>query len=437
MKLLLLSLVAALTLAAQSAPTPNLPDPVEPAPSTDLNVNSRYMVESIDFDHQGRYRLSTSLLEEMQHLVGQRLNSETLNRLATQICSELRAHTVTFRLTRGQQPDHVKVLLNVDRRTSNFDISIPRFAYNSKLGLSGSGEVGTRFGANKVTVGLLSDIDNYVAREAGITTKYTRSSVGSDRVNLSFEFDSFHEQYAPETMAALSNPKDALSVSSLGAGAYRSRTNFEPSATFVLAQPLTLSVGLSFEQLQPQFSAARADSVGAVINTLRYHRRWESSDNTTQDLDAGYSLRAATRSLGGTLAYTRHQFNANYRLTRDHQSVEVALVAGLIYGNAPLFERFVLGNSTTLRGWSRYDLDPLGGNRMVHGSVTYGYRIMRVFYDTGSVWDQGKGPEVKQSVGAGVTSGLGLFRKDMFLLALAFPMRQGRMEPVFITGMNF
>ena len=49
-----------------------------------------------------------------------------------------------------------------------------------------------------------------------------------------------------------------------------------------------------------------------------------------------------------------------------------------------------LGNSSTLRGWNKYDLDPLGGNRLVYGSVTYGYHIMRVFYDTGSVWDQGR-----------------------------------------------
>ena len=75
--------------------------------------------------------------------------------------------------------------------------------------------------------------------------------------------------------------------------------------------------------------------------------------------------------------------NVRYKYRHDHQSIEVTLMAGMIYGNAPLFERFVLGDSTTLRGWNKYDLDPLGGNRVVHGSVTYGYHIMRVFYDTG------------------------------------------------------
>ena len=104
MKLVLLCVLATLALAAQSDPSSSM-DAGQPAPSADLNVNSRYMVESIDFYRQGRYRLSNSLLEEMQHLVGQRLNSETINRLATQICSELRAHSVTFRLARGQEPE--------------------------------------------------------------------------------------------------------------------------------------------------------------------------------------------------------------------------------------------------------------------------------------------------------------------------------------------
>jgi outer membrane protein assembly factor BamA len=129
--------------------------------------------------------------------------------------------------------------------------------------------------------------------------------------------------------------------------------------------------------------------------------------------------------------------NVRYILVHDNQSIEVALMGGLIYGRAPLFERFVLGDDTTLRGWDKYDIDPLGGNRMIHGSVTYGYRILRVFYDTGAVWEQGTAPEVRHSAGVGISSGLGLFPKGAVLLAVAFPIRQGRAEPVFIAGMNF
>src|SRR5579864_6047387 len=420
MKFALLPILAA-TLLAQST---------EPA---DLNVNSRYTVESIGFTGQSHYRLSTGALEEMHRLIGAKVSTEALNRLARRIRGELRATAVTFKLARGAEPNHVKVLLQVDKRKSNFDLSIPSFSYNSRQGWTGVAEAATTIGANTFTVGALSDGDTLAERFTGFKIRYDRLSLGTDRVRLGFELDSYHELYDRATLIAL----DQAQSSSLGAGAYRSRMNFEPSATFVLAKPLTLTVGLSLEQLEPQVSAAHSESANAVVNTLRYHQRWENSDATNQELDAGYNLRAATTLLGTGLPYTRHLINARYGLQHEHQSVEVTLVAGVIYGHAPLFERFVLGNSATLRGWNKYDLDPLGGNRVVHGSVSYGYHIMRVFYDTGSVWDQGKSPEAKHSAGVGISSGLGIFQKGAFLLAVAFPIRQARADPVFIAGMNF
>ncbi|HEV8040451.1 MAG TPA: BamA/TamA family outer membrane protein [Bryobacteraceae bacterium] len=430
MKLVLIPLLAASALFGQGVEPAN--DTQEQA--TDLNINSRYTVESVDLNNQHHYRLSTSILNEMHRLIGARLNDDAVKRLAGKIRGELRAHEVTFKLLRGGNPNSIKVLFEVETAQSNFDLSIPKFAYNSREGGTGVGQATARIGENAFSLAGLSDGDSLAERYTGIQAKYERLSLGSDRVSMGFEFDAYHEQYTGATLSALASGVDA---SSLGAGAYRSRLNFEPSATFVLAAPLTLTIGFSFEQLQPQLSAAPSESANALITTLRYHQRWIDSDDTNQELDAGYYLRAATRSLGSDLAYTRHAVNVRYALVHDHQTIEIALVAGLIYGRAPLFERFVLGDNTTLRGWDKYDIDPLGGNRMVHGSVTYGYRIVRVFYDTGAVWDQGTTPEARHSVGVGVSSGLGLFQKGAVLLAVAFPIRQGRAEPVFIAGMNF
>ena len=435
MKFVVVPFLAATALIAQSLvpstePADAFPDQPQ---ATDLNINSRYTVESISFVGQHHYRLSTTVLNEMHRLIGAKLSTDALNRLARRIRGELRAAEVTFKLARGGEANHVKVLLDVDSRRSNFDLSIPTFSYNSRQGWTGVAELATTIGANTFTGGVVSDGDTLAERYTGFKLRYDRLSVGTDRIRLGFEFDSYHELYDRATLMALSNDQS----SSLGAGAYRSRMNFEPSATFVLAKPLTLTIGFSFQQLQPQLSAAPSESANALITTLRYHQRWIDSDDTNQELDAGYYLRAATRSLGSDLAYTRHAVSVRYALKHDHQTIEVALVAGLIYGRAPLFERFVLGDNTTLRGWDKYDIDPLGGNRMVHGSVTYGYRIVRVFYDTGAVWDQGTTPEARHSAGVGISSGLGLFQKGAVLLAVAFPIRQGRTEPVFIAGMNF
>ena len=51
-------------------------------------------------------------------------------------------------------------------------------------------------------------------------------------------------------------------------------------------------------------------------------------------------------------------------------------------------------------------------------------------YDTGAVWDLPQEREQKQSLGTGL-------RKDNFQLAVAFPIRPGRVDPMFFAGMNF
>ena len=78
----------------------------------------------------------------------------------------------------------------------------------------------------------------------------------------------------------------------------------------------------------------------------------------------------------------------------------------MITGRAPLFERFVLGNSTTLRGWNKYELDPLGGNRMVHNSVEYRYGVFQVFYDSGAIWDSGETAVLQAFGRSGAAPGL-------------------------------
>jgi hypothetical protein len=67
---------------------------------------------------------------------------------------------------------------------------------------------------------------------------------------------------------------------------------------------------------------------------------------------------------------------------------------------------------------------------VVHNSLEYRYRVFYVFYDSGSVWIKEEEPAVRHSVGAGL-------RKGAFSLALAFPLRDGRVGPVVMLGMNY
>ena len=106
------------------------------------------------------------------------------------------------------------------------------------------------------------------------------------------------------------------------------------------------------------------------------------------------------------------------------------MTAGYISGRAPLFERFALGNSSTLRGWNMYELDPLGGSRMAHNSAEYRYGIFEAFYDSGTVWDRGDTAILRHSAGVGL-------RQGIFSLAVAFPLREGHIDPIFMVGMNY
>jgi outer membrane translocation and assembly module TamA len=214
-----------------------------------------------------------------------------------------------------------------------------------------------------------------------------------------------------------------------GEGLYRTRQNFEPEVTFVLAKPLTLSVGASFQQMGYESPAAQPESANALISTLRYHRRWEGSENQN-NLDAGYSLRAASKVLSSDFAYARHRVQFRYMLTRGKTVIIDDLTAGMISGRAPLFERFVLGNASTLRGWNKFDLDPMGGNRVAHNSVEYRYGVFQVFYDSGAVWDRNDTVVLRHSAGVGL-------RQGVFSLAVAFPLREGHIDPIFMVGMNY
>lgn len=123
-----------------------------------------------------------------------------------------------------------------------------------------------------------------------------------------------------------------------------------------------------------------------------------------------------------------------YEATSGRHVAADEFTAGAIVGDAPFFDRFVLGSSSTLRGWDRFLLDPLGGNRVVHNEVSYGYRIgpgaVEGFYDAGAIWQSGGPAVVRHSVGVG-------YKQGIFVIATALPVRDGRIEPVFIAGMNY
>ena len=391
----------------------------------ELNVNSRYTVESVHVLGLRKVNISRRLRTALDQVVGSKYDDSRVRRLADRIKNELRASEVMVNVTRGADPEHLIVNFDVKNLEQPFDLNLAKFLYDSKEGWTGDGSATTNFKGNAFMFGLVSDADSLIERFSGIRVKFERKHAGTDRLGLRFEFDSFHEQWNAATLNAAS-PSDI----------YSSRQVYTPEATLDIASPLELSFGASFARFRIPYSngdaaAAKTESSNAVVSTLRYHRRWGSeNDHHDQELSGAYSIQASTNLLEADEVYTRHLVNARYRVRRAHSVVEIGFLAGLLNGHAPLFERFVLGDSTTLRGWNKFDLDPLGGSRVMHGSIDYGYKYFQVFYDAGAIWDNVQDREPKQSIGTGV-------KVEGFQVAVAFPIRAGHIEPVLYAGLNF
>jgi len=383
------------------------------------NVNSRYTVESIQINGEQESHLPRALRAELKRLIGDKFRPSALEDLTTRIRRELRARSVIQKLERGSAPQQVRVVLEVNYTKHKVDATPTHLAYHSRQGLTGDA-MATLEGFK---VGVVTSADDSVERYSGLVAGYDRT-LGDDRVRAGFQFEAYHQQWNAATLQALS---DSTGVP----GVYRNRLAYTPSITIEPLPGLTLQSGVRIQNFQSQFPAARTESANSMINTLRYQKAWEDAGFGRQTLNADYSLRAATKMLSSDYAYARHQWALNYLFERDKNQVVTEFSGGAINGQAPLFDRFVLGNTSTLRGWDKYAIAPLGGNRMMYGSIEFRHRShLAAFYDTGAVWDRGRTMEIRHSAGIGI-------RSPSFFCFIAIPLREGRLEPQLMTGVNF
>lgn len=393
---------------------------------TDVNVNSRYTVEGIEVLGEKKEKLSKSIRKDLDKLVGAKFDPGAVADLAKRIRKELRARSVAHKVEKGLRAEHVRVIFEVSRKRFDIDtVPASKGVYHSRQGWTGDLTVNI----HGLLLGVASNQDDLIERFAGFRAGFQNDRMFTERVGFRFLFESFHAQWHPNTLGALAMRPDLP-------GIYRERTTFQPSLTVALTRELTLTSGFDFERLQIQYPAVRWEGAHVAVNTLRYRPLWENSSRQRHELDAAYTLRAATRILSSDFVYTSHAVRAEYRFTSGRERLILQGHGGVILGQAPLFERFSLGNSDTLRGWSKLDIFPLGGTRQSYGSVEYrhawGEVETGVFYEAGSAWDKAMPAVVRHA--AGITLGS---RKDGPYFAIAFPLTSGRLIPIFTLAMRF
>ncbi len=271
------------------APRPEAPAASEPA---QINVNERYTIEDVQLTGIDRKRLSDRLREDLRKLIGARFSQQALDDILRRLRREVRPRRVAQKVLRGDKPEHVKVEIEViRRRAEEAALHLSKFLYHSKQGWSAKAIGDASIGRNTSLIGgLVSDGDDRLERYAGIVAGFEAKQVATERVRLRFLFETYHQIWNRATLTALTSRPDLP-------GIYRTRQNFEPTLVVTPARGLSLTAGASLQLVRTQFPAAHTEAANAAVGGLQYRPRWEDPAGNRHDLDLGYEVRAAGRTL--------------------------------------------------------------------------------------------------------------------------------------------
>ncbi|MDX2269131.1 MAG: BamA/TamA family outer membrane protein [Bryobacter sp.] len=414
-----------------------LPPPADPGgspmlPASATNVNERYTVEDVSI-RNWRGILSRGLEREMRRLIGRPLRTRSIEIIQSHIEYEFPGYSVARRLEKGDRPDFVRVYFDLERKRRRIDFRSPRVLYSSAQQFSFGVDTNLNLPRFQASAGYLTDNDERVERFEGFRGHLHYDLPTERRLRIGVRGSTYAVRWNPVLAA-----EDQR---------YQSHNTVEPFVEVQVRPGLDLQTGFRFHQLEmlsPAFlgNPAAGGNVGSrnlsansFFTTLRYTKRWLSDSPGATTLDAGYDLRAASSSFGSDFGYQRHSGSAtltwrNADLPQNGLMLASSLQYGYIQGQAPLFDRFVAGNSRFLRGWNRFDFAPTGGSRFAHLSLDGRYRYLRLSYDTGTLWDPARPKVLRHSAGIGLT----LYG---WTAMLAFPLRSGPIEPVLLVGMNF
>src|SRR5688572_15553062 len=351
------------------------------------NINARYVVESVEIEGLKDHEVSAALRDRLQALVGTRLDPDEADRLIEALKAERPGYDVIRRIERGTRRGRIRVVFKFTEteglRWIPFTKSRSKFVYHSEAGWSGLHDIpmGTR--DHRVTLGLaLDDNDTLVEEYSGVRLRFESRRVGTDRVAASLEASWLNNTWRAPTLAAL-DAEPAIPEP------YRQRVTVEPRLTVALSRHVRVTGGLSLSSLESLHHSPDVQMASAITGALIFSQQSNRGRRIRQTVEAGYDVRASVEGFGSDFDYTCHLGRARYQYNGRHAGIVAEVFAGGITGQAPLFERFTLGDSTTLRGWNKFDLAPMGGNRVFHQSIEFRLHGAALFLDAGSVWDHG------------------------------------------------
>jgi hypothetical protein len=363
----------------------------------------------------------------MQALVGMPLGSEDVAQVEGKLRDALPNHDVRRRVVRGSRSGEIHLMFVVNKvesaRWLHFEPLKSNLVFHSDQGWGAFLDFpisGRDFRVAPIIA--IDHGDELIEEYSGFGLRFESRKLGTERLGASFEWSRFDPTWRSATL-------DTLALNPGIPTAYDDRSTVTPLVTFAVTERLRVSGGVSITELEPLSGVTNSQMANAAIASVGYDDRFEQGDGG-HDLSAAFTVRAASETLESDFDYERYFGQATYRYRWSRHTVLVSGMAGGISGDAPLFERFSLGDSRTLRGWDKYDIAPAGGDRMFHTSLEYRYRVLALFLDSGSVWDDGIDPRVRIAAGIGLHTG-------PFFMTVGFPLNTDESRAVFTTGVRF
>lgn len=394
----------------------------------EINVNARYTVEDVEVRGLDDRDLSAELRAEIQTLIGQRLDSDVAQRIETRLREALPEYEVRRGIRRGRQAGQIRVLFLVDRiesaRWLHYEPTRFEFIYHSDQGWGGLFDLSISSRNFRLTPIIAVDhADDLVEEYSGFGLRFETRKLGTERLGASIEWSSFDQTWRDATLTAFDR---TFTLPAL----YDTRSTVTPRVTFAITRQLQVSAGVSIAELEPRGGAGDSQMANAALFAIGFGRRWPQAAGDRRIVEGEVSVRAGSERLESDLVYTRTLARARFAQRWGRHRVVASGMAGRLSGDAPLFERFTLGDSKTLRGWDKYDIAPLGADRLLHASGEYHYRGLFLFLDAGSVWDRGTDRQARFAAGGGLAAG-------PVFWSVGFPLNTSELRAVFTMGMRF
>ena len=393
----------------------------------DHNINARYIIDRADITGVPDGELTPALRDDLAAVIGKRLDSPEADRLQERIERDLAGYDVSRRIRRGSEAGRIRLVYDARKKEPpawlDFQSLRSGVVFQSEQGWGSYFDLPLGYRNLRVTPIVAIDYNDDVVEEySGYGLRVEARKLGTQRLGASFEWTRFEPDWEQAT-------RDALALDPRIPPLYERRSTVTPLLKFAFTRDFSVAAGVSISELEPFSPVTDSQSANAFVASIDFGRQWDEASDARHRVGAGFGVRVGSHELEGDLSYRRYFGEGTYRVRFGRHQVQATGMAGGITGEPPLFERFTLGDSRTLRGWNKYDIAPAGGTRLLYSSLEYRYRGLGLFLDAGSVWDEDAERRVRVSTGFG-------FHAGPAFLTIGFPLNTDNVTAMIALGLR-